>query len=582
MSNYKTNVLNDNPITFWTFDYDNTVLVGNEIIDEVGNNNPLYTIGTNFDLQQVSLNDLEVSDQHSISIAKEGYQIGGTVVNSTTLEAPHSSIYNLEEFSVEFLINKASPVNITSQGEIGYGGHIKSPILYKQGLCSLVMTSGYSAIYMSVSIMGHNMHITNSDFRPLYDTDNHIVMTYKVNQTDINEYQILASIYINGWMAGQVVEDYIGSYPTSSNTTSWLFGSNGGSNPLTDYQTERLTLDQIAIYDYTLTDEQISTHYRKTKRYGDLVKIDKPVDYWRFNDAQTATDILDNEIRPTVKGKLYGNYVKYQTGTPKVIDTKSIKLFNGGVATFGDLDLDNYSNYSRFINFSNDYSVEFWFKTEYLKRGMLFSSITDTPNWSGLNIFINSQNDFETLGSIQVSESQDIKFNSELTNWNDGKWHHLTVKRKGNNIYLFIDGDKQGELHSAPLQNLTTRRIYMMSASPNSLWVDGNVSDLVTYDYALQDIQINHRFHFATRHRVFGHTLLEGAPVQAKVRFYNTHTGEKVGEVLSKHGSGEYSFYPYSNRKLDIVALIPDNQTTRYRVHAPISPAEFDDAHLQS
>jgi len=28
------------------------------------------------------------------------------------------------------------------------------------------------------------------------------------------------------------------------------------------------------------------------------------------------------------------------------------------------------------------------------------------------------------------------------------------------------------------------------------------------------------------------------------------------------------------------VALLPENKTTRYRIHAPIQPAEYDDPHI--
>ena len=585
MSTYKNNVLHDNPITFWTFDFDNQILPSNEIIDEIGNANPLFVSGTNFEMRQLSLNDLEVTDQYSISLAKEE-KVGGSWTTSTTLECPHASIYNLGEFSLEFLINKKSANVIRDAGEIGQYSTIASPIIRKTGLMEMVIVDSYGgAEHIQLTVLDHVF--TYSEFqsanalRPIFDINNHVVVKYKAEQIDVNEYETTASLYLNGSLVASDTLTYFDSFPVSATTSSWLIGSNGGSNPLTDYQTEELKLDQIAIYDYPLTDEQISTHYRKTQRYEDLIKLDKPDHFVRFNDLDNVSDNAINSINPVYPAVIYGNYVREQLATEKVIDAKATYFFNGGVCAMGKLNSQSYLT-PNFIQTQQDYTVEFWFKTPHSKRGSLLSAISDTPNWHGLNIFINSKNDFETLGSIQVSESADVKFNSELTNFNDDKWHHLVVIRSGNFIKLYIDSDLQGELQSSPFSGTHTRELYLMAQAPNSLNVDGSLSDFAIYDYAMQEMMINSRFHFATRHRIFGHTLLEGAPVQAKVRFYNSYTGEKVGEVLSSQGTGEYLFYPYSDRQLDIVALIPDNQTTRYRVHAPITPAEFDDSHLQS
>jgi hypothetical protein len=581
MANYKNSVLHDNPITFWTFDYDQQTLPANEIIDEIGNTNPLYVAGTNYLMRQQALNHLEVTDQYCISINKEE-KTGGLWSGSTTLEAPHSAIYGLGEFTLEFMYNKDSPNIIRDDGETGQYQTISSPLILKGGLVNVKVTDPYgNQPFMSVGIHNDSHTIYRSEFRELYDVDNHVVIRYKVNQVDVNEYESISSVFINGYKVSEKKKTHFDSTPVSEGTTSWLLASNGGSDFYVDYQTEELKLDQIAIYDYPISDEQISNHYRKTQRYHELILKDKPTNFWRFDEPFTSLSSVNNSINSD-NGTIFGNHLKQETGTPKIIDTKSMYFFNGGTTVFGNY--TNSYNGSNFIDTNTDYSVEFWFKTEQSKRGLLFSTMNKIPNWGGLNIYINSHNDFETGGFIQISESADIKFNSQANNYNDNKWHHIVVTRKGRDITLYIDGDVQGELEATALTDtkVNTRVINVMGQAPNNLGVDGWISELVLYDYTLQPIQINHRFHFATRHQIFGHTLLEGAPVQAKVRFYNTFTGEKVGEMITQQGTGEYIFYPYSNRQLDIVALIPDSTTTKYRVHAPITPAEFDDAHLQS
>lgn len=580
MSNYKSNVLNDEPVTFWTFDFDQQVLVGNEIIDEIGNTNPLFVAGTNYAMRKRALNDLEITDQYAISISPIE-KANGTWASSCTLESPHSSDFQVDEFTLELFVHKNKAGLIRERDEIGYLQTVESPIIRKGGLMSMVYVDHWGGSdYISVTILDHTLTHQDSTLRPVFDIDTHIALKYEVEQVDVNEYKTIASFFMNGMLVDQSTINYFDSYPVAEGTTSWLLASNGGSEPLTDYQTEELILDQIAFYNKPLPDETISTHYRKTQRYEELIKLDIPTQYWRFNDLPSIDSIAENLITEW-DGQYYGNYFKYEAGSDKIIDTHSARMNNGGVCVMGNVDHSQHIT-PDFVDTRSDYTVEFWFKTSDSSRGLLFSTMSRKPNWNGLNIFINSNNDFETIGSIQVSESADIKFNSDDTNFNDDKWHHLVVLREGNYIRLYVDNDLQGELNSTPFTHLDNAVITIMGSAPNSLGIDGSIGELSIYNYALQHIMINNRFHFATRHYIFGHTLLEGAPVSAKVRLYNSFTGEKVGEVQSEQGTGEYTYYPYSNRPLDLVALIPDNNTTRYRIHAPITPTEFDDSHLQT
>ena len=123
-------------------------------------------------------------------------------------------------------------------------------------------------------------------------------------------------------------------------------------------------------------------------------------------------------------------------------------------------------------------------------------------------------------------------------------------------------------------------QITLMNSRPGDSPIEGYMCELAFYTYALQDTQIYNRWVFSTRYKVAGYTLLQGAPVQALVRFYDTITGEFVDEVTSNGVTGEYVFYPLNNRFLDVISRLPDSSTTRYRVHGPVKPAEYDDSAL--
>jgi hypothetical protein len=157
----------------------------------------------------------------------------------------------------------------------------------------------------------------------------------------------------------------------------------------------------------------------------------------------------------------------------------------------------------------------------------------------------------------------------------------LAVRRSGEFLALYIDNSQIVNEHLVPLSaNNDPSQIHMMGAAPGAINVNGFLSNVAIYDYALQELQLNNHYNFTTRYKIFGYTLLEGQPVPAIVRFYDTLTGNKVGELESDSNTGEYTFYTFSDRNLDLMALLPNNNTTRYRVHGPIKPAEYTDSHL--
>ena len=102
MAGLKQSIFNDNPVSFWTFDLDQNLVNGDQIIDEIGNANPMIcqddVNGTNYTLEAQSLNLLETSDQASIRIA-ENQKVNGLwlnqyfeVVNTTSYNFPNHEL----------------------------------------------------------------------------------------------------------------------------------------------------------------------------------------------------------------------------------------------------------------------------------------------------------------------------------------------------------------------------------------------------------------------------------------------------------------------------------------------------------
>jgi len=580
MAGYKTTVKQDNPVSFHTFDLDSNALHGGMVIDEMNSNkNPMWIVGGNYELEYPSLNELEPSEQASIRIAELQKPNGSWVPMFANI--PHSSDYNLEEFSLEWISYKRYADKITKSGEPGYYKNIQTPVIKKGSEINIYYHDNWyysnTSDRLYVTINGLTVsHQHTSDY-PVFSTStpNHYVVTYGTSQIDVNEYQVKLRLYCNGRLVSSTSPTYFDSPPNVVTGEQWYIFGNGGTDPVTDYATEDFKMDQLAIYDYKMSDEQISNHYRKTHYYEDIVVLDKPSYYWRLKDIDPLTNTMDARIG--TDGKYYGSHVKGETGPDKINDSMSTYFNNGGTAITG---VKNTSQaYTQLLNTNANYTVEFWFNVTQNHRGILFTCHEEAYKYRGVTIFINSEDNKERTGVVQFNESQTHTLNSSTEkNYSDGKWHHIAVKRSGTNVYMYIDGEIVDSKSSAQLlgTNGDPSQMHLMGLDPYELVTDGNISEVAIYARSLQTMQINHRYHYSSRHKIFGFTLLEGQGLSAVVRFYDHITGKLIGETNSDT-TGEYTYFTYNNKKMDIVALLPDNKTTRYRIHAPVIPAEFDD-----
>lgn len=593
MPGFKQTQLNAVPSAYWTFDSDRTGLNGNAIVDEQGNQNPLVVNGDDYLLEQTSLNDIEVSDQYSVTLGWQQKIDGGWP--ECHFECPHSTAFNfpiMGSFSVEFLYYKDVAGVIRQVGEPGYFQDVYTPVISKGSVLDVRIRDGYyggdADNELIVTVLGRTITIDSSNsIYPVFGKTNHVIVSYKVTQIDVNEYQSRIAVFFNGKLAGENIANHLDSYPVTVTNDTWFIAGNGGINPRTDYATETFKLDQIAIYNYGVTDTQASYHYTKTKHYDTLIKIDAPTHYWRLNELYVPGDkTLYSEIGG-YNGTYFGNISHYQPGPDKLVEAHAIKFNDTGNAVVNRL--GTYNVYIPLINVANPYSTEFWFKCDSYNRGTLFYCAEDNPNWAGLVIWINSKAGLHSPGNIEVAESSTVSISSrdtdpitsERENWNDGEWHHICVTRQSTEFKLYLDGElnSQGSFLNSE-QNDQPSQIHLMNAAPGDFQVLGQMCELAHYTYALQPLQIQNRWLFTTRYRVEGYTLLQGVPVVATVRFYDHISGELIGQVTSNVATGEYKYYPSSNRYLDVLSFIPDNNTTRYRVHGPVKPAEYDDNHL--
>ena len=585
MSGYKNAVIFDAPISFHTFDFDSNEYSNGNINDEIGSNeHPMTMFGVNYELEYFSLNPIEISNQYSMLLARNDKYDG--IWSNVYGYVLHNHEYNMEQWSVEFIIDKAYAGSIRNYGEPGYYQNIYTPLVKKGTAINIYMLDSYynsstqDGIYAKILGDTRSVSHIHSTRHPIFATPSHVVVTYKTEQIDTNLYSSTLSLYVNGRLASQNYQEYEDNPPYMIDASTWYICGKGGlyTNPVTDYPTEFTAFDQLALYDYPLTEEQISTHYKKTKTYEDMLVLDYPNHYWHLND----TSLINNKMIATkgYEGGYYGSHNKDAEGVPTVFASKSIEFLGGGTGIVSNV--NSYGNYNQMLNVNADYSVEFWFKTAQNEMGVLFSCTEELYRYGGVTIFANAEDGIETTGRIQFNETTEHSLSTPIEfNFTDNEWHHVCARRKGTTLDLVVDGSVLAT-KEANLIGYTERdpsQVHLMSVDPGVLNVTGLMSEVAMYSEAIQDMQINSRYHFTTRSKIFGYTLLEGNGVSAVVRFYDDITGEKVGETKS-NVTGEYTFYSYTNKKLDIVALLPDNITTRYRIHAPVVPSEYDDSHF--
>jgi hypothetical protein len=588
MAGLKETQFSDSPVAFWTFDEDRAGFEGNQILDEINNQNPLVIHGEKYDLEQQGLNPIELTDQYSLKVAKDGYAETNYTDYNTFFEGVHSTAFNFPDrgqFSIEFLYYKQG-TNRGSGQPYRYS-NVTSPILKKGSVVRVDAIDYYSSSTdrLNCTVLGRTVNCLATEY-PVFWKTNHVVITYEVNQIDVNEYESIIRLYVNGRQFGYNRETHVDSYPNTSVIDSWLFAGDGGTNAGNDFQTELLTLDNIAVYDYALTESQISNHYRKTKQYDDLVKDDYPQHYWRFNDEETP---LDYGLTATVgtSGLNRGAVTRQIDGPEKLVIAQGTKYDIDATAS-----VESYGTYGQantIFSINQNYTWSMWFKSGDNGRGVMVACIEENRPWDGLTIWLNSKNNKESPGNVQIGEnlynhvsSRDTNPQTgERENWNDDVWHHLGVRRTADNyLELWLDGELNNRALYGRSSNGRPSQLHFMGMGPGEQNITGTLCEVAFFQYAWQDIQFMSHYLFTTRYRISGYTLLQGTPIQATVRFYNHITGELQEEAKTDSVTGEYVYYPPSNNFVDIMSFIPDNKTTRYRVHGPVKPAEFDDSHL--
>lgn len=640
MAGIKDTILNADPIAFWSFDLDAAGFSDNTLLDEIGNESPLNNASGVFEedgflVEQTAINEIESNERHSLKVCPGCLSYGGDerkteaewIQQTSHWRCDHSNKFTFPDsgqYTIEFAYYGEFANNWTRSfsgvgSNPGRSTDSYTPILFKYGIFDIYIYWCYFCGYgnsnrivwhspvanqtcrcdITVSSNSQNPYTTYYGLRDTPDSYgrvfypgmrrlNHVVCTFDVEYVDVNEYESRMKMYINGRLYDIQTKRWFDSPPDNSNNNPIRLGARHGSDGLiNDVEDEfihhPMNFDYVAMYSYSFDEAQVSNHYKKLFSYPDLILNDYPTKYYRFNEIQDNNNTTIRDSAPWRNsdddGVVFNYPLRGEPGPERNLYSTSCR-FQGKSSARINIETNDFV-------ISNSYTFEVWFKSVEGQRGIIFAALQDDPFYDGFYVWINSYENEYRNGVIQVAESYDNYIhsitNDPVTNdpiyYNDGEWHHLVVIRTPNQkLQLYIDNQLQEE-GDYPAPNKGGDAIgWVADMRPGGYHADVWLSEMAWYQYAWQPIQIRHRYTYATRYRISGYTLLEGAPVEATVRFYDHLTGDKVGEVTSKVLDGEYIWYSRNNKYIDVVSFIPDERTTRYRIHGPVYPAEDYDS----
>jgi len=594
MAGYKTQIIDDDAASLWTFDgdaYDPTtrklmVPTGEPtfIIDEIDNLNPAilhsdHELYLGYRLGMGSLVSHEQEDQHSCSFGYYGNNPAHpSGYAKSYLEIPHTTTYSFPRFgsfSVEFLFNMSS----------AFPAYGTFPIFVKSGVVTISYTTNPGVSYLSVVHPGGTITIGSSGTIPFpggswLDRKIHFAMTWLVEQIAANTYRGTATVYANSRIISQQVYNYNDTFPnTNVATPITICGTS------TAYWKSSIQMDQIAVYDRALTADQITRHVAKAFAYDEYLKNDFATSIWPFSDVDSLTYF---KIVPYL-GNLYGDYiggrgciVRATPGPEGIQGATSATFVNHGQAAF--ISTNSLSAYVP--RSASEYTYEWWFKTSDTNRGVLFAFQSLTYPFNGPLVQLNMRDNQYFIGCLQFTEADDdVVLNSRYLNdsgnrflFNDGKWHHIAITRDATGLVsLWLDG----ELHASHILSVKSisqpGQIVMMNSLPGHLSVNGSLSFLAHYGFALQSHQIHSHANYSITYRIRGIVTLLGVPYRAKLRFYSSYTGELIKELESDPNTGEYEATFYNNSHIDILVFDPNDLSVRYRAYGPVIPSEYDD-----
>jgi hypothetical protein len=336
---------------------------------------------------------------------------------------------------------------------------------------------------------------------PTYTTTSALIsdnQTYHIAVTYTYGTAASAIVYVNGAVAAGSWTSGSGSETTISTTNPIRVGAADSPDAGTTEESFSGIIDDLAIYNYTLTSSQLTEHYQtglngNYKVYpGNAILADKPLGYWRLGErtGSAARDSSGNGNNGTFMSGTSLN----QTGALSVSgDASASTLFNGGTQAY--VNLGNISA----LKTQFPFTLETWFRFTSGGRvnPLIGTDQYDSTLYCGATLFVSSSNILAlNLSNCLGGNSSPYRFTkSGTTVLSANTWHHVVITViDTSNINFYIDGqlDNGGTTSGAATTIGYSSYPITIGANTGTFFL-GYLSETTIYNYPLSTTQVaNH------------------------------------------------------------------------------------------
>ncbi|WP_327302985.1 DNRLRE domain-containing protein [Streptomyces sp. NBC_01298] len=307
-------------------------------------------------------------------------------------------------------------------------------------------------------------------------------------------------------------------------------------------------LDEVAIYDKSLTAAAVANHYKARTRlvagngdqYQGAVMADAPSSYWQLDEADGTT--VTNKVTATGANGAYTKATLNTTGAFGVSDRPAAQFAGDGYAELPAARIPE-----------TDLSAELWFKTT--KPGPLLSdqshALPDAPATYTPVLYVGSDNKLHG----QYFTAGVAATNASLATVTDNQWHHAAITAKGSTQTLYLDGTQVAQATNVPAQHQANTRTYIgagftnywpASPGPSLNYFTGQIDEVAVYPTPLTGEQVAK--HYNARTNASGSSLTATVTVTDPAGANTSSTYDAVRgqrRTASTNADGDVTTYTY-------------------------------------
>jgi hypothetical protein len=234
-------------------------------------------------------------------------------------------------------------------------------------------------------------------------------------------------------------------------------------------------IDQVRMYNYARTPEQIAWEYNRGGPYA----------WWKLDDNVTGhgQTVYDSSGR--------GNNGLTGDGGGTTLDCTIAGKRNTACSLDGSNDRIRVSE-APFDFSSGPFSIALWFKTSVSVGHYLLSKNSGFDD--NINYLLYLTTGGGLTGSVRETGNT-VTANNDFKDFRDGTWHHAAMVVTTSDIYVYVDGQMGSTTGSHSNSFETNDAEFQIGASTAfSAYLEGQIDDVKIFRYALTDEQVRNEY----------------------------------------------------------------------------------------